>query len=361
MTTETPSLADEIRGKLTAATYPLKLADVAKGKKPQAEAAAALRIGIEQGWAFAAKSGPKGAERYWSRDEVQAVREAVLAAAGEPKSLAALKKVAKDTFKSDKAFADAVVDGLVSDGRLHPQSKAKTAAYGTTRPTDPNDVEAVTAALVAAAATPQPLAVLVKAVVGATKATNGFVESTAKGLVGEKLYEHPPAKGKTPHYGREKPREVPWHERRENAKAFSKFVADAKKLLDRAKVSADDFLAPLRLSLSPPKPGKDDFELSPGAATVVREPALPLVAPTTLDDLILRAVEASPVVSLADLRQNQRPEHQGKIFDEAVLRLADEERIVLYQDANPEQFSEAEKALLVRDGDSLFTTISKRS
>ena len=77
-----------------------------------------------------------------------------------------------------------------------------------------------------------------------------------------------------------------------------------------------------------------------------------------LDDLILKAVASAPVVSLAELRREMPHEYQGRAFDEAVLRLADERQVSVSQDADPARFGEAERAGYVQDGGAVFTTIS---
>ena len=80
-----------------------------------------------------------------------------------------------------------------------------------------------------------------------------------------------------------------------------------------------------------------------------------------LEELILKALAHAPVHSLAELRASMPTEYRGHAFDEAVLRLADEQQVILSQDAVPDQFSDAERAEYVGDGAAIFTTVAKWS
>jgi hypothetical protein len=75
--------------------------------------------------------------------------------------------------------------------------------------------------------------------------------------------------------------------------------------------------------------------------------------------MILGAVERVPTWSLAELRRHMPPEYQGRAFDEAVLRLSDERKVLISQDADPSRFSPEEKAPFVQNGDVFFTTIAR--
>lgn len=132
-------VADMIREKLRAAPQPLKLADVVKGLtrpkkvKPadfQGLAREAIDAAFLLGQAFHYPSGPKGVERFWGRDEKQALRDAAVKAAAEPKTLAALRTaVGKAVKGTNPEFIDGVVRGLIGEDQLfeHP---AKTKAGG---------------------------------------------------------------------------------------------------------------------------------------------------------------------------------------------------------------------------------------
>lgn len=131
---------DRLVEKLSAAVGPLTfkeatkdLAKKGRGKNapPPPDFAALLDDLVRTGRAFKHPSGSKGAERFWGRDERRVIRDAVLQAATSPKSLAELKKVGKAAVaKTDKKFADAVVDELVAGGVLHKQGPAKSAPFG---------------------------------------------------------------------------------------------------------------------------------------------------------------------------------------------------------------------------------------
>src|SRR5262249_52498882 len=116
----TPNIPELIHQKLDHSTAPLTVKELAKGlarpKKVTAgefekSIADYLADNVRAGWVFGHPSGSKSAERYWNRDEKDVIRQAVLAAASEPKKLGDLKKAAKSAVaKVDKKFADGVVD-----------------------------------------------------------------------------------------------------------------------------------------------------------------------------------------------------------------------------------------------------------
>src|SRR5437867_3904332 len=124
--TSAPTLSATFLKRLADAPAPLSLKDATKelaktGKKapPAPDFVALLDAEIQAGHAWKYASGAKGADRYWAKDEKEVVRQAIQAAAVEPKKLTDLKKVAKDATKGDRAFADAVVDEMVTVGQLH--------------------------------------------------------------------------------------------------------------------------------------------------------------------------------------------------------------------------------------------------
>lgn len=148
--TPTDGLAGEIRGRLTAAAAPLKLADVLKGlPKPKGVSAAAFKASALQalddefrlGRAYRYPSGTKGAERFWSRDEKQVLRDAAVAAAATPKKFSALKTATATAIKgTDGGFVEAVLRDLVGDDRLfeHPSTgKAGGAMFAAVPPPPP--------------------------------------------------------------------------------------------------------------------------------------------------------------------------------------------------------------------------------
>lgn len=101
---------------------------------------AAVGEAERDGRAFAAASGKGGAKRYWHRDEGEAVRQAVLAAAAEPKTLAELKKAGAAGLKSDSGFVEAVTRGLIGEDRLFeyaPKTKAGGPRFATVPPPPP--------------------------------------------------------------------------------------------------------------------------------------------------------------------------------------------------------------------------------
>src|SRR5262245_10886677 len=113
----TTALDDAVRTRLQGSANPLKLAEVAKGlpkaKKAkaadfQAEVRTILDQFVRQGLAFCYPSAKGGAERYWSRDEKNALRLAAMDLAGTPQTLSGLKtKLGKQTKGTDSVFVEA--------------------------------------------------------------------------------------------------------------------------------------------------------------------------------------------------------------------------------------------------------------
>lgn len=319
-TTGTSEVAEAVRSKLQNAVAPLKLTEVVKGlPKPRRTKAAEFQNEIrpildEQvrlGQVFCCPSGKNGEMRYWTRDEKHLLREKALEVAAAPQTLSALKKaLAKEVKGTDAAFVESVVRELIGEG---------------------------------------------------------------------KLFEHPgkrggPLFGATPPPPPTLPLEQPKH-----VKALNKLVKECQKLLKAANVSVEELLRVVQTHLrqSPteaPAAAVESMETQP-SSSAVEAPFAPPVETSQplshleetrqpraeLDEVILKALAHAPVLSLAELRASMPAEYRGPAFDETVLRLADEQQVILSQDAVPAHFSDAEKAEYVRDGDALFTTIAKWS
>ena len=190
-----------------------------------------------------------------------------------------------------------------------------------------------------------------------------FVESVIRELIGQdKLFEHPAKTarggsliGATPPPPPPPPLAQPKH-----AKALNKLVADCQKLLAASKVSVEELLQTVQTHLRPSPAAEPNAVIAEPTTT---QPAVEVPKPprAELDEVILKALDNAPVLSLAELRANMPAEYRGSAFDETVLRLADEQQAILSQDAIPARFSAAEKAEYVRDGEALFTTIAKWS
>lgn len=213
------------------------------------------------------------------------------------------------------------------------------------------------------ASTPQTIAAMktkLKKEVKGVEAT--FLQAVIEELIAERsLFQHPaktakgsPLIGATPPPPPLGPLEQP-----KNAKVLSKILTDCRKLIAASKVSVDELLRSLQRQLLPSPDTKSDIVIAETTSTQPTDATPP--ARAELDELILKALEHAPVLSLAELRASMPAEYRGTAFDECILRLADEQQVILSQDALPARFSEAEKAEFVRDGEALFTTISKWS
>jgi hypothetical protein len=135
-------------------------------------------------------------------------------------------------------------------------------------------------------------------------------------------------------------------------------------------VSVDQFLQVIRQRLRPLQP-----EPAPQAvATAPRVPGLngPGMSGglgAELDDLILKgmrdldpAVQSGASVLLRDLRRHMPPEYrQHETFDAAVIRLAEQGRVVLHRHDQPSLLTAEERDELVRDeSGTYFTSIAHR-
>jgi hypothetical protein len=296
-------LTQKVLAKLQSAAVPLPVADAARGLPKgrgvkaadfQNEVRTALEELVRLGQAFRCPSGKGGKERYWARDEKHLLRSQAVELAAAPLTLAALKKELARHVKG--------VDG-------------------------------------------------------------SFVESVVRELVREdRLFEHP-AKTKSggPLFGAFPP--PPPLAQAKHKKALDSLVKACRKLLSAANVPPEELVQTLSARLHETPSGEPAVRAEPVSSSSVNETTDPAVAPPSsasseLEDLLLKAVATSPVLSLAELRDAMPAEYRGRAFDEAVLKLADEQQVVLHQDVEPSRFSEAEQAQFVRDGHALFTTIS---
>lgn len=323
-TTLTSELAEAVRAKLLNAPTPLKLAEVVKGlPKPRKMKPADFRNEVELilgeqvrlGQVFVSSSGKNGELRYWSRDEKHLLREKALEIASTPQTLAAMKTKLKSEVKGvEPAYIQSVIDELISQ---------------------------------------------------------------------KELFEHPAKKGSRLLGAAPPPPPLPPLEQAKHAKALNKLITDCQKLVAAANVSVEELLQALQKHLRPSPAAEPSVPMAEREAvppsqppigggetrqlpTAVLSPPQPTpdviqAPPAELDELILKALAHAPVHSLAELRASMPAEYRGSAFDEAVLRLTDEQRVILSQDALPGRFSEAEKAEYVRDGDAVFTTIAKWS
>lgn len=185
------------------------------------------------------------------------------------------------------------------------------------------------------------LAVLKKVVKGVE---SGFAESAVRELIDEgRLHAHPQkTKAGGPLFALFAP--PPPLSLPKARKELDKLAKAAAKLLKDTGAALDDLLAALGKRLT-----------GPGDTGVGSE---------DVSVLILKAVEnAGPgsVLSLIDLRREMPAEYRGSEFDSAVLRLADEERVTVYQDADPVALSAQERAECVADENgNVFKTIAKK-
>ena len=297
-------LAEAVRAKLQVATGPLKLAEVAKGLPPQ-----------------------KGVKKAQLEEQVRNLLE---------------EEVRLGAAFAQPSGKKGEIRYWSRDERQHLRDKA-----------------------IESAATPQSMSALKKTLTQQVKGVDGdYVLALVKELIlDEFLYEHPPkTKAGGPLFGASRVRPLDRHK-----KAVDKLVGDCTKLLTAAGVTVDDLIQALRNGLGQEKPQPTPSAVVGEASspTERRDEIQPLAPPRedtgSLEDLILKAVAETPVVSLATLRAEMPREYQGEAFDAAVLRLADDLKITVSKDADPSRFTEQEAAMYVCDGSHLYTTIMARS
>jgi len=306
----TPTLSELLWAKLKDSPAPLTVKELAKGlPKPKKVKAAEfeeslpsyLANDVQSGRVFRYPSGKAGVDRYWSRDEKHAIREAVLAAAATPLTVADLvKKATVAVQKVDKGFADGVVRDLIRE---------------------------------------------------------------------ERLFEYPPKKkGGQPLFGAEKAPPPPHPLDVGKAKtAFGKLVDAARKLLSSAPdVTASELLVKLKASLSAEALELDNVRITPAATGLFSASESPTTTGSAdvseLETRIAQIVQGVPSMLLSDLRMRMPPDRRGSEFDAAVIRLAEDLKVVINADADPRRFSDEERTRFVRDADGqVYTTIAKRS
>ena len=214
--------------------------------------------------------------------------------------------------------------------------------------------------------TPLPMSTFKTKLGKEVKGVDGeFIAAVVKDLLeDDRLYEHPPkTKSGPPLFGASRPRPLDKHK-----KAMDKLIADCNKLLSAASVPLEDLLRALRSGLVQESPRSatslaevGESNPSPEQVDEPRRSHRPEAELVSLEDMILKAVAETPVMSLAGLRAEMPREYQGQAFDDAVLRLADDLQVTVSKDAEASRFSEQEAAAYVRDGGHLYTTIMARS
>ena len=309
--TAAPTTLDTLRQRAADAPAPVAFKDLTKGmKKPAKQSAPDFQKGladlleedVQTGRLFRYPSGPKGADRYWHKDEVHAIREAVLEAAAAPAAVADLaKKAAAAVPKTDKRFAEGVVRDLIGEDLLFeypPKKKNGPPVFGVDKPPPP----------------PHLLDT------GKAKTDFGKLVAAAQKLL-------------SAHTG-----------------------VDARDLLARLRAEltgepADD-AEPAEESAEPAH-----ADAQPRPAT----PHHPVVPSAALRARILEIVEGVPAMLLSDLRPHVPAGDQGAAFDAAVIGLAEDLKVVINADADPRRFTDDERARFVRDDHGhVYTTIAKR-
>jgi hypothetical protein len=185
---------------------------------------------------------------------------------------------------------------------------------------------------------------------------SAFVDIIVRELIGDdQLFEYPAATARGgPRFGAvAPPPPLPPLQRPNLKRKVDKLILDANKLLNDSHASLDELIHLLIERLR--KPNDAHQAVTPSAAPVP-EPS----AAHELDELIMKEVNNNSVVMLPELRAAMPVEFRTTAFDEAVIRLAENNRILVYQDSDSSSFSEAQLTGFVRDGSHVYTSISKR-
>ena len=190
-----------------------------------------------------------GSTPYRSPNDRPAVTEAMLGHAVAPRKLADLIKAALKATKAEKEFVGIVANELITSEKLHAHPAKKPTdppLYGSTPYRPPNDRLAVAEALLAAAAVPRKLAVLIKEVTGATKADKEFVHTVVNELIAAAQL-HDRGNGKL--YGREKPLPPDPFGSKKSKTALAKLTEAARKLMAATGVAMEEILQRLQATL----------------------------------------------------------------------------------------------------------------
>jgi hypothetical protein len=294
----------------------------------------------------------------------EAVRAKLQAATGPLKLAEVVTGLPKPKGMKPAQLKDQVRELLEEEVRLGEAFARPSGKKGEVRYWSRDERQHLRDRAIESAATPQPMSAFKKTLGQEVKGVDGdYLVTLVKELINDELLYEYPAKTKAggPLFGATRLRPLDLHK-----KAVGKLVAECNKLLTNAGVTVEDLLRALRDGLGNEKPQPATATAQVGEATARRDepiqpPSPPREETGSLEDLILKAVAESPVVSLASLRSEMPREYQGDAFDAAVLRLADDEKITVSKDADPSRFSEQEAAMYVREGSHLYTTIMARS
>ena len=259
-----PTLAEVLRKRIADAAAPLKYSDLKRdlkrAKKQTKEAFESeirhlvdeeIRAGLAFEYPAKKPTDPPlyGSTPYRSPNDRSAVTEAMLGHAVAPRKLADLIKAALKATKAEKEFVGIVANELITSEKLHAHPAKKPTdppLYGSTPYRPPNDRPAVAEALLAAAAVPRKLAVLIKEVTGATKADKEFVHTVVNELIAAAQL-HDRGNGKL--YGREKPLQPDPFGSKKSKTALAKLTEAARKLMAATGVALEEILQRLQVSL----------------------------------------------------------------------------------------------------------------
>ncbi len=102
------------------------------------------------------------------------------------------------------------------------------------------------------------------------------------------------------------------------------------------------------------------------AANPAKNPAKPAAKPAptpdapvtdTERDHVLKSLEGSPVHDIADLRKKLAKQLPGAKFDKAILDLADNRKIQVSQDSDPNRWTAEQRKQFVVEGDKVYTNV----
>ena len=174
----------------------------------------------------------------------------------------------------------------------------------------------------------------------------------------DQLFEHPPKTKKSgPLFGTSPP---PPALSNQNTRKSLTSSAQNSQIDEGVRSRLGGFDSSIRKNLSQPQgverqiPDRSAAELhrTYGTAETLKMVLLSQRVSLKLDNLILNAVANIPVISLAELRREMPAEYQGKVFDEAVLRLADEQKVFISRDSDPARFLWKRRQITYRTGTS---------
>jgi hypothetical protein len=297
------------------------------------------------------------AEATVSAEWAEGVRQRIKDAPSPMKLADVVKGLKPKKIKQDE-FARQVVASLEEDVRQGLIFATPSAKNGAIRYWSKDERQALRDRVLELATTPLTLAALRRNAASAAKGCDAkYIDTIIQDLTEDRLlFKHPAGRTYVLSASPPPPPPPPL-EQKTHAANVKKAIEACQRLLSKSGVSVNELLAHLRAKLQPISMPLDP---SPEPASKQEEKSSPTATSTTdIEELVLKVIENEGVVSIASLRKEMPSEFQGAEFNRTLLRLSEDQRIILCRDDDPLKYSDAEQSEMLKDGDALFTAAMK--